>query len=156
MILKNGEDLKTEGFCYHYQCKRDFNRAVHNVKRSKKRQQDSKEIGNEVLPSRKLRSAMETFDRNQCLFISSSNINEVIKDNFRLFFTKRFYTQKKHKKHKMQTSDFHSDIFIRLKSIKSKQATFTHKKYKTSNKRLSLRYFYMPEKYKKQTSDFHS
>ena len=39
---------------------------------------------------------------------------------------KKFYTQKKHKKHKMQTSDFHSDI--RLKSIKSKQATFTHKK----------------------------
>ena len=28
----------------------------------------------------------------------------------------------------MQTSDFHSDIFIRLKSIKSKQVTFTHKK----------------------------
>ena len=33
-----------------------------------------------------------------------------------------------HKKHKMQTSDFHSDIFMRLKSIKSKQVTFTHKK----------------------------
>ena len=28
----------------------------------------------------------------------------------------------------MQTSDFHSDIFIRLKGIKSKQVTFTHKK----------------------------
>ena len=28
----------------------------------------------------------------------------------------------------MQTSNFHSDIFIRLKSIKSKQVTFTHKK----------------------------
>ena len=40
---------------------------------------------------------------------------------------KKFYAQKKHKK---QTSDFHSDIFIRLKSIKSKQATFTHKKHK--------------------------
>ena len=33
-----------------------------------------------------------------------------------------------HKKHKMQTSDFHSDIFMRIKSIKSKQVTFTHKK----------------------------
>ena len=28
----------------------------------------------------------------------------------------------------MQTSNFHSDIFIRLKSIKSKQVSFTHKK----------------------------
>ena len=27
----------------------------------------------------------------------------------------------------MQTSGFHSDIFIRLKSIKSKQVIFTHK-----------------------------
>ena len=29
----------------------------------------------------------------------------------------------------MQTSNFHSDIFKRLKSIKSKQVTFTHKKH---------------------------
>ena len=28
----------------------------------------------------------------------------------------------------MQTSDFHSDTFIRLKTIKSKQGAFTHKK----------------------------
>ena len=28
----------------------------------------------------------------------------------------------------MQTSDFYSDIFIRQKSIKSKQVTFNHKK----------------------------
>ena len=28
----------------------------------------------------------------------------------------------------MQTSHFHSDIFIRLKSMKNKQVTFTHKK----------------------------
>ena len=64
----------------------------------------------------------------------SSNINEVIKkviSSLFIFFIKRFYTQKKHK---IQTSDFHSDVFIRLKSIKSKQATFTHKKHKTSNK----------------------
>ena len=40
---------------------------------------------------------------------------------------KRFYIQKKHK---MQTCNFHPDIFIRLKSIESKQATFTHKKHK--------------------------
>ena len=37
--------------------------------------------------------------------------------NKRLSF-RYFYTPKKYKK---QTSDFHSDIFIRLKSIKSKQ-----------------------------------
>ena len=50
-----------------------------------------------------------------------------LRSNFKpfYFFMKKFYTQKKHK---MQTSDFHSDIFIRLKSIKSKQVTFTHKK----------------------------
>ena len=45
----------------------------------------------------------------------SSKINEGIRDNFRAFFTKRFYTQKKRK---MQTSDFHSDVFIRPESIK--------------------------------------
>ena len=45
-----------------------------------------------------------------------------------IFFMKEILHTKKHKKHKMQTRDFHSDIFIRLKSIKSKQATFTHKK----------------------------
>ena len=55
----------------------------------------------------------------------SGNINEVIKDDFGLFFTKIFYAQKKHKKHKMQASDFHSDLFVRLKSLKRKQATFT-------------------------------
>ena len=43
------------------------------------------------------------------------------------FFMKRFYIQEKHK---MQASDIHSDIFIRLKSIKSKQATFTIKSIK--------------------------
>ena len=39
-----------------------------------------------------------------------------------------FYEEILHtKKDKMQTSDFHSDIFICLKSIKSKQVTFIHK-----------------------------
>ena len=57
----------------------------------------------------------------------SNNINEVIKEQFQAFLF--FYEEILHtKKHKMQTSDFHSDIFIRLKSIKSKQVTFTHKK----------------------------
>ena len=51
----------------------------------------------------------------------SSNINEVIRDNFRSFFTKRFYIQKAHK---MQTSDFHSDIFIRPESIKKQTSNF--------------------------------
>ena len=84
MIHKNEEDLENEGFCYHYQCKRDFNRAVHNVKRSKKRQQDSKEVENEVPPSRKLRSAMETFDSNQCLFcqyISEEHSHDIMEDS---------------------------------------------------------------------------
>ena len=44
---------------------------------------------------------------------------------FLIFFMKRFYPQKHHK---MQTSDFHSDIFIRQKVLKSEQATFIHKK----------------------------
>ena len=81
VIHKNGEDLKNEGFCYHYRCKRDFNRAVHDVKRSKKRQQDSKEIENEAPPSRKLCSSMETFDSNQCLFcqrISEERLHDII------------------------------------------------------------------------------
>ena len=60
-------------------------------------------------------------------------INEVLRRNFRPFYF--FYEEILHtKKHKKQISDFHSDIFIRLKSIKSKQMTFTHKKHKTSSK----------------------
>ena len=40
-----------------------------------------------------------------------------------------FYEEMLHKKkHKMQNSDFNSDIFICLKSTKSKQVAFTHKK----------------------------
>ena len=84
VIHKNGEDLKNEGFCYHYRCKRDFNRAVHDVKRSKKRQQDSKEIENEAPPSRKLCSSMETFDSNQCLFcqrISEEHLHNIMQDS---------------------------------------------------------------------------
>ena len=71
VIQENREDLKNERYRYHYQYKRDFNRAVHNVKRSKKRQQDSKEIENEASPPKNLRFAMETFDSNQCLFLST-------------------------------------------------------------------------------------
>ena len=44
--------------------------------------------------------------------------NEVIRDNFRPFFTKRFYT------HKMQTSEFHSDVFIRTENIKKETSNF--------------------------------
>lgn len=58
---KNGEDLKNEEFCYHYQCKTDFKRAVYNVQRSKKRQQYFKEIENEASPPRKLYSARSAF-----------------------------------------------------------------------------------------------
>ena len=52
----------------------------------------------------------------------SSNINGVIKDNFRSFFTKRFYIHKK--VHTMQTSDFHPDIFIRPEIIKKQTSNF--------------------------------
>ena len=44
---------------------------------------------------------------------------------FFFFFMKRFYTKKNHK---IQTSDFHTDIFIRQKVLKCKQAFFIHKK----------------------------
>ena len=40
-----------------------------------------------------------------------------------------FITQKNHK---MQISDFHSDIFIRQKVLKSKKATFIHKKQRNA------------------------
>ena len=54
----------------------------------------------------------------------SSNINGVIKEQFQasLFFYEEILDTKK--MHKMQTSDFHSDIFIRVKSIKSKTSDF--------------------------------
>ena len=45
-----------------------------------------------------------------------------------LFLQKDFTHKKKHKKYKMQTSDIHSDVFIRPESIKKqKQATLSHK-----------------------------
>ena len=93
VIHKNGEDLKNEGFCYHNQCRRDFDHVVHNVKRSKKRQQNSEEIEYEVPPSRKLRSAMETFDSNQCLFcqcISEERSHHIIQDSKDLELKKAF------------------------------------------------------------------
>ena len=49
---------------------------------------------------------------------------------FLFFYEEILHTQKKHK---METSDFHSDIFMHLKSIKSKQVTFTHKKPQNVN-----------------------
>ena len=65
----------------------------------------------------------------------SSNINEVIREVISDFFLQKDFTHKKSTKStKRQTSDFHSDIFIPLKIVKSKQATFTHKKHKTSSK----------------------
>ena len=51
----------------------------------------------------------------------SSNIDEVIRVVLKslfiylFIFTKNFYT---HRKYRKQTSDFHTDVFIRLKSIK--------------------------------------
>ena len=51
-----------------------------------------------------------------CRYNASSNINEVIRDNFRPFFTKRFYT------HKMRM--FHSDVFIRTENIKKQTSNF--------------------------------
>ena len=66
------------------------------------------------------------------------------------------------REHKKQTSHFHSDVFTR---IKSKQVTFTQifflyaqksikrtKNTKTSNKRLSLRYFLYAQIANKQLS----
>ena len=57
MIHKNEEDWKNEGFRYHYQCKRVFNRAVHNVK-------------NEALLPKNCVLPWKHFivDSNQCLF----------------------------------------------------------------------------------------
>ena len=64
MIHKNGEDLNNERFCYYYQCIRDYNHAIHNVKRRKKRQTDSKDIENEALYPKELRFAMKTINSN--------------------------------------------------------------------------------------------
>ena len=75
--------------------------------------------------------------------VISSNINEVIRVISCFFSRENFTRTKKHTKHRKQTSNLHSDIFICLKSTKSKQATYAHKrhknhrKHKTSNKRFS-------------------
>ena len=77
---KKGEHLKNQGFCYYYQCERDFNRAIYNTKRSNKRQQNSKEIKNEAPAPKKLRSAVGTFDSNQCLF-SKEPLHDTMRDS---------------------------------------------------------------------------
>ena len=84
MIHKNGEDLNNERFCYHYQCIRDYNHAIHNVKRRKKRQTDSKDIENEALYPKELRFAMKTFDSNQYLFcqrLSEKRLHDIMQDS---------------------------------------------------------------------------
>ena len=57
--------------------------TVRNVKRSKKRQQNFKEIENEEPPPRKRRSAMETFDCSQWFFCQSMS-EDRLHDNARL------------------------------------------------------------------------
>ena len=55
----------------------------------------------------------------------SSNINEVISEIISNFSLQKDFThKKKHKKHKIQISDFYSDIFICLKSIKKEASDF--------------------------------
>ena len=59
------------------------------------------------------------------------------------FCTKRFHTHKKHKKHKKhktQASDFHSDVFMHMKSIKSINSIKSTKRQ--TNDFLLLRCFY--------------
>ena len=80
VVHKNEEGLKNKELCYHYQCKRDINHAVHNVKRSSKRQRDSKKIKNEVLFPKKLRSAIQTFDSNQSLFCQCMSEEQDVQD----------------------------------------------------------------------------
>ena len=41
-----------------------------------------------------------------------------------LFLQKDFTHKKKHKKHEMQTSDFHSDAFVRPQIIKKQTSNF--------------------------------
>ena len=52
----------------------------------------------------------------------SSNINEAIRGNFRLFFLQKNFTHKK--VYKMQASDFYPDVSIRPESIKKQTSNF--------------------------------
>ena len=63
-------------------------------------------------------------------FYHSSNVNEVIRAilNFLIFFTKRFYTHKKHKKRKTHISQQQKkkgSVFIRLKTSKGKKVAYS-------------------------------
>ena len=68
----------------------------------------------------------------------NSNINEVIKVISCLFHEKTLHARKSTNKHKKEASDFHSDVFTCIKSIKSKQMIFTQmlrtKKHKMHKK----------------------
>ena len=72
----------------------------------------------------------------QIFFIRTKSIKSKQATFIQMFFipTKKHRMHKKHKKHKKQTIDFHSDVFIRTKSIKSIKSA---KSTKTSNKQLS-------------------
>ena len=84
-----------------------------------------KEIYKTLILSIKLELVIKIFAL--CLFISS-NTNEVIRDNFRPSFTKRFYTQKKSTKTiKCKQATFIQMFLYAQKALKNKRATFTHK-----------------------------
>ena len=76
----------------------------------------------------------------------NSNINEVIKVISCLFHEKTLHARKSTNKHKKEASDFHSDVFTCIKSIKSKQMIFTqmlrtkkHKMYKKHKKHKNVK-----------------
>ena len=69
------------------------------------------------------------------------------------FSRENFTCTKSTKKHKKETSDFHSDVFTRIKSIKSKQMIFTqmlltkkhkmHKKHKKHKNVKQATFFFL-------------
>ena len=80
--VKIEEGLKIE-FWYHYQCKRGIKHGVHNLKRSSKRQQDSKKINNEAHHPKKLCSTIQTFNSNQSFFcqrMSEERLQDIMQD----------------------------------------------------------------------------
>ena len=72
---KTGEKLKTEGYCFHSDCRRTFNRDKIQISRKRKAEEDLalKVVEERLKPSRILRTNTGDFDFKKCLFCQENN-----------------------------------------------------------------------------------
>ena len=66
---KSGQQLKSERFCFHSNCRRTFNRDRILLSRKRKAEEDNDgPLSSSITPSRLSRSSINRFDYKKCLF----------------------------------------------------------------------------------------